>query len=71
MDVNAYVIEHQVRIRLEEARAAAARRALVAEVRGRRISRVRVTLGVALIGLGQRLLGKGVVIQPYPRVSHG
>ena len=71
MDVNAYVIEHQVRIRLEEARAAAARRALVAEARGPRASRVRVRLGVALIGLGQRLLGKGVVVEPYPRTSHG
>ena len=71
MDFNAYVIDHHVRIRLEEARAAAARRALVTATRARRSSRVRVAVGVALIGLGQRLLGRGVAIRPSPRTSHG
>jgi hypothetical protein len=71
MDVNAYVIEHQVRERLEDARAAAMRRALVAEARGRRVSRVRAAVGVALIGLGQRLLGKGGVGHAHPRASLG
>ena len=56
MELNDYVLETLARQRLEEARAFAARRALVAGLPARRSS-VRARLGAALIVLGERIMG--------------
>jgi len=54
--MNDYVLEVLTRQRLEEARAFAARRALVAQLPARRSS-VRAGLGAALVALGERIMG--------------
>ena len=56
MDTNDYALEILARQRLEEARAFAARHALVARLPVRPSS-VRVRLGAALIALGKRIMG--------------
>ena len=53
---NDYAIEILARQRLEEARAFAARRALVARLPARPSS-VRARVGAALIALGERIMG--------------
>ena len=56
MDVNEYALEMLARQRLDEARACAARRALVCRLRARRPS-LRERFGAALIALGERVVG--------------
>ena len=55
MDMNSYLIEWLAKERLGELRTALARQELAASLRGPSVLRVR--LGLALIGLGQRLQG--------------
>jgi hypothetical protein len=55
MDVNSYLVEWLAKERLRELGNALARQQLAASLRPR--SPLRVRLGLALIGLGQRLQG--------------
>ncbi|PYN88765.1 MAG: hypothetical protein DMD87_09010 [Candidatus Rokuibacteriota bacterium] len=55
MDVNSYLVEWLAKEHLRELGGALARQQLAASVRPR--SPLRVRLGLALIGLGQRLQG--------------
>ena len=56
MEVNEYTLEILVREKLDDARAAAARRALVVGSRPPRVP-LRARVGAALIALGERLGG--------------
>jgi len=55
MDMNEYLVDRLVHIRMSEMHEAAARRSLVSSARRR--TGVRVTLGLALIRLGRWALG--------------
>jgi hypothetical protein len=68
MEMNDYAIEILARQRLEEARAFAARRALLARLPKRRSS-VRARLGAALIALGERIMGPAAAGDS--RATHG
>ncbi|MBI1736032.1 MAG: hypothetical protein HYR51_12730 [Candidatus Rokubacteria bacterium] len=63
MDFNEYALAVLVRTTLEDARAQAARRALVP----RRRSRVRARLGVVLIAVGRRLVAGARDAAPVTR----
>ena len=63
MDINEYVLEALVREKLQDARSATARRALVVESRSPRVA-FRARVGAALIALGERLAGT-----PHPLPS--
>lgn len=64
MDINEYVFEHLVREKLQDARSATARRALVVGSRPPRTA-LRARVGAALIALGERLAGTRVSLRPY------
>jgi hypothetical protein len=69
MDVNEYALQVLADLRLRDARAQAARRALVAHARR---PTLRVRLGVALIAAGERLLAASVPARPsVTGASHG
>jgi hypothetical protein len=71
MEAPEYMIEVLIREKLDEARAATARRALAAGARPRPSLRAR--LGAALIALGERLVGAPASPRscPSPSASHG
>jgi hypothetical protein len=58
METSDYVLVQLANDRLAHAREVAARRALLASLTPPPRGRVRVRLGVALVALGQRLLGE-------------
>ena len=69
MELNEYAVQVLADAKLREARAQAARRALVARVRRRSL---RARLGLALIAAGARLLVASPPIRPsVTRASHG
>ena len=70
MDINEYVLEWLVLEKLQDARAATARRALVLGSRPPRVA-LRGRVGAALIALGERLAGTPVSLRPCaPSTTH-
>ena len=68
MDINEYVLEKLVLEKLQDARTASVRRALVIGSRPPRVA-LRARVGAALIALGERLAGTPAPLRS--RTSHG